>query len=81
MKNEPNRVPYRAFACGENCHPIRYTAFSTRTWFGRKRWGVFDRHIGVRLARTYKSREALHPWLMSLQRMELRERGRKEAGS
>ena len=65
---------YKAFACGDSCHPDRYTSFTTRTWFGRKRWGVVDQHLGIRLTRLCVDQEALYHWLVGLRTMELRER-------
>jgi hypothetical protein len=67
-------MTYKAFACGDHCHPDRYTSFTTRTWFGRRRWGVFDQHLGSRLARLCNTSEALEHWMASLRTMELRER-------
>ncbi|MEU1078597.1 hypothetical protein ABZ404_39060 [Streptomyces sp. NPDC005878] len=65
---------YKAFDCGDDCHPVRYTTFTKRGWFGRKRWGVFDHHHGERLNRLHTDEEALHNWLEALERMEFRER-------
>jgi hypothetical protein len=71
---EPSTRPYKAFDCGDDCHPIRYAAFTTRTWWGSKRWGVTDRHMGVRLSRLCKSGDDVESWLGFLLRMEIRER-------
>ena len=65
---------YKAFDCGDDCHPDRYTAFTTRTWWGAKRWGVTDQHMSRRLTRICKDRLELHEWLVQLRSMELRER-------
>lgn len=67
-------VQYKAFDCGDDCHPTRYATFTTRTWWGGKRWGVIDRHMGVRLRRRCTSSEDVEGWLGFLLRMELRER-------
>lgn len=66
---------YRPFACGDDCHPVRYATFTIRTWFGRRRWGVTDQHMGRRLSLLHRDPEANHRWLVALQTMELRERG------
>lgn len=69
---------YRAFVCSDDCHPNRYTSFTTRTWWGRKRWGVTDQHMGVHLSRLCRDQESLHHWLVALRTMELRERWASE---
>lgn len=74
MSSQQQSDGYRAFDCGDTCHPDRYTPFTTRTWFGRKRWGVTDQHMGVRLSRLCKDEESLHHWLVALRSMEVRER-------
>lgn len=65
---------YEAFACGRRCHPDRYVVFTTRTWWGRKRWGIHDKHMGINLSRLRTSFEAAEMWRINLATMEMRER-------
>ncbi|MGW0014600.1 hypothetical protein ACWDVX_33230 [Streptomyces tendae] len=74
MSEAPAKPQYETFACGRRCHPDRYTVFSTRKWWGRKRWGVHDNHMGVNLARLYMDFEAAESWRVRLATMEMRER-------
>lgn len=65
---------YETLACGRRCHPDRYEVFSTRTWWGRKQWGVHDNHMGANLTRLYMDFEAAESWRVRLATMEMRER-------
>ncbi|MEV5451557.1 hypothetical protein [Streptomyces sp. NPDC052535] len=74
MANSRSNPPYETLACGRRCHPDRYVVFTTRTWWGRKRWGVHDNHMGVNLTRLYTDLEAAEDWRVRLAMMEHRER-------
>jgi hypothetical protein len=74
VSKEQEPSTYKAFACGRRCHPDRYTVFTTRTWWGRKRWGVRDNHMGIRLTRLCSTFEAAERWRITLTMMEMRER-------
>ncbi|MCX4571541.1 hypothetical protein OOK48_35055 [Streptomyces viridodiastaticus] len=71
-KQEPSA--YKLYACGYDCHPERYTVFTTRTRLGMKRWGIRDNHMDIRLSKLCKSRYAAEAWRISLATMEIRER-------
>ncbi|WP_331764825.1 hypothetical protein [Streptomyces sp. NBC_01238] len=74
MSNGTSVPEYEPFACGRRCHPDRYTVFATRTWWGSKRWGVRDNHMGIKLTRLRPSFETAESWRISLAMMELQER-------
>ncbi|WP_330328157.1 hypothetical protein [Streptomyces pseudovenezuelae] len=74
MAEESSPSMYKPFACGRDCHHDRYVIFTVRTWWGRKRWGIHDNHMGVNLTRLCKSFEAAESWRFTLAMMELRER-------
>jgi hypothetical protein len=74
MNGKPEPGTYKAFDCGRDCHPDRYTEFTTRTRLGRKRWGVRDNHMAMNLSRLCTDTLELYNWLVCLRTMELRER-------
>ena len=69
--------PRPVYACGYDCHPERYTVFTTRTRLGMKRWGIRDNHMNLRLSRLCKSKLAVEEWRIRLATMEWRERNRE----
>ena len=79
MASKTDNAPYEAFACGRRCHPDRYKVFSRRTFYGIKRWGVYDSHMDVNLAKLCATRSEAESWRINLAMMELRERQYSES--
>lgn len=77
MSGETSGPQYEPFACSDDCHPERYTVFTTRTRLGMKRWGIRDNHMNLRLSRLCKSKLAVEEWRIRLATMEWRERNRQ----
>lgn len=78
MSRQGSAGTYKAFDCGDDCHENRYVSFTTRTWWGSRRWGVVDQHMEQRLTRICRDRLELYHWMAQLRTMELRERWARE---